>query len=117
VTEMPDLPSVTRSAAVRGAACKGSVPTLLNAPTASDVLINSRRERVLMGASLIGMDGLGRRALGQSLRRWYHENRRGRNAPSSARGWRFMGSVCEIDCGGVGQPVYAATGRLDNWGG
>jgi hypothetical protein len=31
------------SVAERGAACTGSVPTLLKAPTASDVFMNSRR--------------------------------------------------------------------------
>jgi hypothetical protein len=48
VTRIPDLPRVTRSVAVRGAACTERLPTLPSAPTAIEALRNSRRESGLM---------------------------------------------------------------------
>src|ERR1700733_13788484 len=58
------------SVALAVAACKGKVPAVPTAPTASDVLRNVRRDNGLMRTSWAGRE----RACGnQPLRRWYHE--------------------------------------------
>jgi len=37
-----------------------------------------------------------------------------RDAQRSENGRRFIGSSLRFEWGGVGQPVYAAAGRMDN---